>query len=195
MSASAALASLGGDVSFTVSYAIASELRISAVASGLSDYEVIGIVLITSIVLTAIPTIAQRGLNVLRLTVDHLHLRASKFSRPMSICCIPVFYVIQVITRAFSTPTQHGDVTSTKPPVDIANTDGHIKRVAIYGPNIVGFIAVLLNTSQRISVAMLAQLVASTAIANQPVRFDRVLSLLSVAVFFIFLQSSVTPGP
>ena len=58
--------------------------------------------------------------------------------------------------------------------------------------NIFAFVKLLFATAQRIAVSLLVQSVAATAVANQALRTDRVLALLAVAVFFIFLQSGAS---
>lgn len=60
---------------------------------------------------------------------------------------------------------------------------------------IIKFIALLLSIARRIVVSLLVQLVANAAVAQQGARSARILSLLSVAVFFLFLESGAsTPG-
>lgn len=54
------------------------------------------------------------------------------------------------------------------------------------------FCKLLLTISQRIAISLLIQLVANSAVAQEGSRGTRVLSLLSVAVFFLFLQSGAS---
>ena len=51
------------------------------------------------------------------------------------------------------------------------------------------FVELLLGIARRIATSLLVQLVAATAVSRQPLRLSRILSLLSVAIFFLFLQS------
>jgi hypothetical protein len=57
------------------------------------------------------------------------------------------------------------------------------------GRTIVGFVTLIIEIGQRISMSLAIQLVAASVNARQPLRFVRILSLFSVAVFFLFLQS------
>lgn len=56
------------------------------------------------------------------------------------------------------------------------------------------FGTLLLSIAQRISVSICVQLLASNARSRQPLRAVRVVSLLGVAVFFLFIESSSTIG-
>lgn len=54
---------------------------------------------------------------------------------------------------------------------------------------LLSFVTLLVEMAQRISITLAIQLVANTAISHEPLRAVRVLTLLSVAIFFIFLQN------
>jgi len=51
------------------------------------------------------------------------------------------------------------------------------------------FMTLLVEMAQRIAITLAIQLVANTAISHEPLRAVRVLTLFSVAVFFLFLQN------
>lgn len=56
------------------------------------------------------------------------------------------------------------------------------------------FAALLVGIAQRISVSICVQLLASNVRSRQPLRAVRVVSLLAVAIFFLFLESSSSIG-
>jgi len=56
------------------------------------------------------------------------------------------------------------------------------------------FATLLVGIAQRISVSICVQLLASNVRNRQPLRTVRVVSLLAVAIFFLFLESSSSIG-
>ena len=172
-----ALAALGGDMSFTVSYAVASELRTSAVQSGMADYELIAFVLLTAVVLSAVPSSARRIAQVGAVTWKHTRISASQQ--------VPAWLVRGVDwLMGVKAKSDKSDKSDNSDAVD-----------ALDGPRSYSFIAfleLLVATGRRIAVALLVQLVAASAVVDQTVRLDRILALISVAVFFIFLQSGAS---
>jgi len=59
---------------------------------------------------------------------------------------------------------------------------------------ILDFITLLLRMAQRISLSICVQLVASNVRSRQPLRSVRVVSLLAVSIFFLFLESTSSVG-
>ena len=59
---------------------------------------------------------------------------------------------------------------------------------------LLGFISFLLQIFQRISLTVLIQLVTSSVQTSHPLRSVRLLSLLSVLFFFVFLKQTATIG-
>lgn len=56
------------------------------------------------------------------------------------------------------------------------------------------FVSLLVDISKRIAVSLTVQLLAANVRAKQPNRVVRIVSLLSVAVFFLFLEASSSIG-
>ena len=56
------------------------------------------------------------------------------------------------------------------------------------------FLTLLMRTAQRISVSICVQLLASNVRSRQPLRSVRVVSLLAIAIFFLFLESTSSVG-
>jgi len=56
------------------------------------------------------------------------------------------------------------------------------------------FVTLLLRMAQRISLSICVQLVASNVRSRQPLRSVRVVSLLAVSIFFLFLESTSSVG-
>jgi hypothetical protein len=59
---------------------------------------------------------------------------------------------------------------------------------------ILEFITLLVRMAQRISISICVQLLASNVRLRQPLRSVRVVSLLGVAIFFLFLESTSSVG-
>lgn len=61
-------------------------------------------------------------------------------------------------------------------------------------PGILEFASLLLRMAQRISLSVCVQLVATNVRSRQPLRSVRVVSLLAVSIFFLFLESTSSVG-
>jgi hypothetical protein len=59
---------------------------------------------------------------------------------------------------------------------------------------ILEFVTLLVRMAQRISISICVQLLASNVRSRQPLRSVRVVSLLAVAIFFLFLESTSSVG-
>jgi hypothetical protein len=123
--ASGALTSLGGDLTFSVAWAIARELLDAGNEAQLTEAELVGMVLCTSIVLTAV---ARQRQNI-------EHLLGGSFG-------------------------------------------------------MLDFVGIFVEIAQRISMSVCVQLLAGNVHTQQPLRSVRIVTLLGVAVFFVFLQST-----
>ena len=147
--ASDALSALGGDLTLSIAWAIANELLSAARDAELSEAELIGIVLTTSIVLSALP-------NVLWLArTEVVAAWAAVRKQPVPI----------------------------RPNPKAAETSG-----------LLAFLALFVRVAQRISMSICVQLIAANVHVQQPLRSVRVITLLGVAVFFVFLESTATLG-
>lgn len=146
--AAGALGSLGSDLAFSVSFNIATELLDAAHETHLSEEELIGIVLLTSVVLASIPS----GLRAVRDELAKLR---------------------------------------------VANDPTSLREKAKEGRGNTGvfeFVELLVRMAQRISISICVQLLASNVRSRQPLRSVRVVSLLAVAIFFLFLESTSSVG-
>lgn len=59
---------------------------------------------------------------------------------------------------------------------------------------LLSFVALLVDIARRIAISLSVQLLAANVRAKQPDRTVRVVSLLSVAVFFLFLEATSSIG-
>ena len=69
-----------------------------------------------------------------------------------------------------------------------------LKQISKSHSDLLGFVATLLNVAHRIALVTLVQVLASLATAGQPLRAVRVVTLMGVATFFLFLQSTARVG-
>jgi hypothetical protein len=153
MSFSTTLTSLGGDLTLSISWAVANELLAAAKDAELSESELIGAVLCLSIVLSGLP-----GLLSILLNESASTLRL----------------VVAGATPAIADPP------NAQPPTT--------KR------GVLAFFELFVRVAQRISVSICVQLIATSVHAQQPIRSVRVITLLGVAVFFVFLESTSSLG-
>ena len=162
MSATAgALGSLGSDLSFSVSFNIATELLDAANESHLSEEELIGIVLLLSVVLASMPS-AFKSLRELlaRQREEEAKVRRMKNSRDG---------------------------------IEAKEDDPPPKRPT-EPSGVFEFFTLLVKMAQRISISICVQLLASNVRSRQPLRAVRVVSLLAVAIFFLFLEATSSVG-
>jgi hypothetical protein len=127
-----ALGSLGSDLAFSVSFGIGRELMDAAKEGQIAEDELIAVVLIVSIVFTALP-------RSFRATIKEL--------------------------RAWGWLSESTKVSSTE-------------------SGLLAFGGLLIDIGRRIAISLAVQLLAANVRAKQVSRSVRIVSLLSVAVFF-----------
>ena len=146
-----ALGALGSDLAFSVSFGIARELLDAATEAGISEDELVAVVLALSVAFAALP----RSINVL-----FRELREREVS---------LFWGLVVFTKP---DPKH----KTEP------------------SGLGAFMKLLIDIAKRISVSISVQLLAANVRTLQPLRAVRIVSLLSVAVFFLFLEATSSIG-
>ena len=157
-----ALNALGSDLAFSVSFSIANEIRASAVSSGYSDDELISIILCVSIILEGIPLLLDRVVKA----VTSLEWRP-----PLWTTC-----------GCSDSPSALG-----RGPEEHESGENDADEEE---KSIVAFAKLILDIARRIAISLTIQLVAASVSARQPLRVVRILTLFSVAVFFLFLQNA-----
>ena len=130
------LNAVGSDLAFSISFTIAADLRRTAEETGVSEYELVTLMLLLSITFTTLPVLGE-----------------------------------EIVSRASFFCTGVG---------------------AQHMHALFGFLDLLVSIARRIALSLMIQLVANAAIAQPVSRVARVLSLLSVATFFLFLQGSAS---
>lgn len=171
MSSAEALTALGADLTFSISFQIASELRLASIAAGVSDLELIASVLIVSIVLSAGPPSLHRGL---KMVCGQWRSSRGRLSR-----CSP--WATGLVDWLLLDDVDPAAATRKKS-----------SKVADETPSVFQFLELIVSIARRISMSLLVQLVAAAAVSKQTRRISRVLSLLGVAIFFLFLQSGAS---
>ena len=162
----AALGSLGNDLAFSVSFNIASELLEAAKEAHLSEDELISIVLGIAVVLASLPAAVKSVWHELNTRRTHVSPAAQPAAQP----------------AAPGGQLAPGEPPSAPPAAPPASS------------GIWEFAGLLVSIAQRISAAVCVQLLASNVRSQQPLRSVRVVSLLGVAIFFLFLESSSSLG-
>ena len=144
MSQSATLSSLGSDLTFSVSFAIARELRDQAVETDISQVELVAVMTLLTIALDRAP-------QALRAIVDSIrYLRITYFG----------------YKRLSKNSNQNASAQK-----------------------VIDFFRLFVDISRRISASLLVQLVANAISSHEPLRASRIVSLLTITIFFVFLQS------
>jgi hypothetical protein len=137
------LDALGTDLAFTISFGIARELLDAATEAGISEDELVAVVLGLSVAFAALP----RSISVLTLELRER-------------------------------------VGFLKAKEDAEKTASGLEA----------FLKLLVSIARRISVSITVQLLAANVRTKQPLRSVRVVSLLSVVVFFLFLSGTSSIG-
>jgi len=153
MSQSATLSALGSDLTFSVSFAIARELRDQAVETDISQVELIAVMTLLTIALDRAPEALQAIVSGAR------HLRVRCFG---------------------ASPIKRR-----------SNQRASAQKV-------IDFFRLFVDISRRISASLLVQLVANAISTHEPLRASRIVSLLTITIFFVFLQSGamvIQPPP
>ena len=172
------LGSLGHDLSISISFLISTELLEAASEAKLSQDELIGVVLAIAVVLGSIgPACASlcAGAKLLagrRGSADAL-LRENKKAGGAA----AAGGAAESVAKAANEKTPSG-----VPPSTTAAAPAEQACLA-------RFIELLLSIATRIAVAVHVQLQANSARQTQQLRVVRCLSLLRVAVFFLFLEA------
>lgn len=149
-----ALTSLGSDLTFSVSFAIARELRDQAVESDISQVELIAVMTLLTIALGRAP----EGLQALIRWFGQLW---------------------GWFRRGFAKP--HHAIDEQK--------DSDADVGAYSTQNLLLFVSLFIDIARRISASLLVQLVANAITMREPLRASRIVSLLTITIFFVFLQS------
>ena len=177
-----AVARLGPDLTFSVSWSVATELLDAAREWQLGEAELIALVLGLAIVLGGLPA----AVSVARAKGVLAHIWA------VVVRCACACAGgdggrgrgrgrgrgVHAATRLHSMPT---DATAA------AASDGGTSGIG-------AFFGLFVGIYQRISVSVVVQLLAAHVRTQQSLRIVRVLTLLTVAVFFLFLESTATMG-
>lgn len=77
---------------------------------------------------------------------------------------------------------------------DAKRQDESLKKSETSHSGLLEFLLLLVGMAQRISVSICVQLLASNVRTRQPLRSVRIVTLLAVAIFFLFLDSTSSVG-
>ena len=77
---------------------------------------------------------------------------------------------------------------------DAKRQDESLKKSETSQSGLLEFLLLLVGMAQRISVSICVQLLASNVRTRQPLRSVRIVTLLAVAIFFLFLDSTSSVG-
>lgn len=192
-----ALSSLGGDLTFSVSWSVATELLDAARETQLGEAELIAIVLGASVVLGALPKALPKALSLVRAEAARFwKLLATAWRR----IAAPSEAQAELAQNAGSAGdaaaagTWKASTTRREADAPAVAAGAAPATAATEASGIVAFLGLFVGIFQRISVSIVVQLLAANVRTQQPLRAVRVLTLLSVAVFFLFLEATGKVG-
>jgi hypothetical protein len=168
------LSSIGSDLSVSVSFNIAHELLDAAEDEQLAADELISLVLGFAIICTAVQSRLNKALADRRKSAIESARRKAK-DGVEAIKKLHGDAVGDIITEGFVHAAEHAAVS------ELAT-----KRSGL------DFLALVVNIMQRILVAISVQLLAASVRAQQESRLVRTVSLIGLAIFFVFVESLTT---
>lgn len=172
--ATGALTSIGSDLSVSVSFQVASELLDAARETNMREDELVGLVLGVSIALSALKKLLEYWrFERLRASIASAKARAIKELMPDD-----------VSSAQLSDEVKRG----IQECVDKA-TEREVERLRSE-KSLLDFCLLFASIATRIAFAVTVQLLAASARARQASRGARILSLMGLAVFFVFVESS-----
>ena len=164
------LSSIGSDLSVSVSFNIANELLEAAHDEQLSEDELISLVLGFAIIFSAIQSRLNKALGDRRAAVARSAREKARDAVAKLVTVKPE--LSGLLDESFMREAERTAVE------ELAN-----KRSSL------DFLALLVSICQRILVAISVQLLAASVKAQQPSRLVRTVSLVALAMFFVFLES------
>jgi len=164
------LSSIGSDLSVSVSYNIANELLEAAHDEQLSEDELISLVLGFAIIFSAIQSRLHKALGDRKAAVARSAREKARGAVAKLVAVRPE--LSGLLDEAF---VREAERTAVE---ELSN-----KRSSL------DFLALLVSISQRILVAISIQLLAASVKTQQPSRLVRTVSLVGLAIFFVFLES------
>jgi hypothetical protein len=176
--ATGALTSIGSDLSVSVSFQVASELLDAAKETDMREDELVGLVLGVSIALSALKKLLEyTRLERRRASIKAVEKKALEQLAP----------AVQLRAGEASALTKE----------DKAQVDECISKAVIREKtrlrserSLLDFALLFTSIATRIAFAVTVQLLAASARARQASRGARILSLMGLAVFFVFVESS-----
>ena len=168
------LSSIGSDLSVSVSFNIASELLAAANDEQIAADELISLVLGFAIIFSAVQARLNKTLSDRRRSVvEKARLQAR--SRVAELKKLHGETLGGVFSDSFVHAAEHAAVN------ELAT-----KRSGL------DFLALVVNILQRILVAISVQLLAASVRSQQESRLVRTVSLVGLAIFFVFVESLTT---
>lgn len=174
------LSSIGSDLSVSVSFNIARELLEGANDMQLGEDELIGLVLGFAIVITALQSwlaksLRERQSSVLAKARREATELIAALRRENSKDPAVLSRLDETHDESFIKDSERGALAKLRD-----------RRSAL------DFAALLVNICSRILIAISIQLLAASVRAQQPSRVVRTVSLIGLAVFFVFVESLTT---
>ena len=168
------LSSIGSDLSVSVSFNIARELLDAANDEQIAPDELISLVLGFAIIFSAVQSRLNKTLDDRRRSAI-TKARSGAQERVSALKKLHGEVLADIFTEGFVHAAEHAAVN------ELAT-----KRSGL------DFLALVVNILQRILVAISVQLLAASVRSQQQSRIVRTVSLIGLAIFFVFVESLTT---
>ena len=168
-----ALTSIGSDLSVSVSFQVASELLDAAQETDMREDELVGLVLGVAIALSALK-------KLLEYTRDERQRSALEKVEKLA--------TAQFLPKGTKRPLTKEEEKQVEECISVAKL--REQRRLRSEKSLLDFALLFTSIATRIAFAVTVQLLAASARARQASRGARILSLMGLAVFFVFVESS-----
>jgi hypothetical protein len=168
-----ALTTLGSDLTFSVSFALAMELREQADVLHVSQSQLIALLLLLTVILGRLPLLVDLAGD----GVDALYKCTRGLPRKGSVGYAEDMGEVGN-DEGVGEEGEEGEEGAPGAP----GAPGAHRQIS-------AFLRLFIDIARRITSSLLVQIVARNVVSNQPLRASRVVSLLTITIFFVFLQS------
>lgn len=189
-STSLTLSSIGSDLAVSISFVLANELVLAGKNEQMQSDEIVGLLLLFSIVLTAVT--GRLRSEIIRSKNERKIHKLQRRQEILKEKSAPSAEESDALLSA-SKPESGRLLEDADDDGDDKNRNGlssspNIKFLEVENKTFLEFLLLLISIAQRICVSTTVQLLAVEAQQNSDTRLQRVISLAGVACFFVFIE-------
>ena len=177
--ASSALAGLGSDLAFTISFAIARELLDGANEAGVSQDELVAVVLALGVIFAALP---RTAVSIWRFAPSILPWSSAAEAAEKVAAEKKAALALAAGNQSLAAGAEPAKPAAPTAPAPHENDPSGLGE----------FLRLVVDMGKRISVSVCVQLLASNVRSKQPLRSVRIVLLFGVVFYFLFLDAMGT---